>query len=113
MKKTRKKVIVNYQQEWSEDRTHYTQQITLDKKFLKYINKNIKYYHDASHEVQETIADSVGFSTYYDCYLEPLDLKKSKIFLTLTQLSFIFYYLHINNYDIKRIKRRNTLIKVI
>lgn len=106
-----KKIKVNYRQNWGKDGTHYTQTITLDKSFIKYVNKNIKYYFNATPEVRETIANSVGFSTYYDCYLEELDLKETYNFLTHTQLMFIYYYLEVNNYDTRRILDRNTIIK--
>lgn len=106
-----KKIKVNYRQNWGKDGTHYTQTITLDKGFIKYINKNIRYYFDADYDVKETIAESVGFSTYYDCYLEELDEKETYNYLTLTQLRFIYYYLAVNNYDVKRVLYRNTIIK--
>lgn len=107
-----KKIKVNYRQNWGKDGTHYDQTITLDKSFIKYINKNIRYYFEAAPEVKETIAKSVGFSTYYDCYLEELNEKEAYNYLTLTQLRFIYYYLAVNNYDVKRVLYRNTIIKV-
>ena len=113
MKREKKKVKVNYLSSWSESGTHYNQTITLDKKFIKYINKLIKYYHNSSSEVKNITANSVGFSTYYDCYLKEIDLAKNYYFMNITQLKFIYYYLSINNYDIKRILCRNTLLKFI
>lgn len=109
----KKKVKVNYLSSWSEEGTHYDQTITLKKDFIKYINKLIKNYHNSDYENQCITAETIGFSTYYDCYLKEIDLNKNYEFLTLTQLSFIYYYLNINNYDTKRILRRNTLLKVV
>lgn len=111
MRKARK-VKVNYLSSWNNDGTHYNQTITLNKVFIKYINKLIKHYHNSDYENKCIIADRIGFSTYYDCYLTEIDTKKDYEFLTLTQLSFIYYYLSINNYDVKRILRRNTLLKI-
>ena len=108
-----KNIKVDYKKHWGKDGTVYSQTITLEKDFLKYINKNIDYYFNASSEVKETIADSIGFSTYYDYYLEKLDLKEEYNYLTLTQLRFIAYYLYKNNYDLKRVLHRNTIIKVV
>ena len=108
-----KPVKVGYRKNWGSDGTCYTQTITLTKDFAKYINKQIKYYHNASDETKNIICDSVGFSKYYDYYLDEIDTKKSINYLFLTQLSFIYYYLSINNYDISRIKKRNTILKII
>lgn len=107
-----KKVIVNYLQHWNEEGTHYTQTITLDKNFIKYINKLIKKYHESNEESKNIISNFVGFSTYYDFYLKEIDTSKNKYFLNITQLKYIYYYLSINNYDIKRIKDRNTLLLI-
>ena len=112
MKREKRKVKVNYLSSWSENGTHYNQTITLDKKFIKYINKLIKYYHNSSYEVKCITAEKIGFSTYYDCYLKEIDLTKDYYFMNITQLQFIYYYLSINNYDIKRILNRNTLLKM-
>ena len=106
-----KKIKVDYKKHIANDGTIYDQTITLPKDFVKYINKNIKYYHNLSEEVKECTAENIGFSKYYDYYLE--ELKADINFLTLTQLKFIYYYLNINNYDTKKIKVRNTIIKTI
>ena len=113
MKREKKKVKINYLSSWSESGTHYNQTITLNKDFIKYINKLIKNYHNSSYENKCITAETIGFSTYYDMYLEEIDLTKDYYFLNITQLIFIYYYLRINNYDIKRIKNRNTLLKVV
>ena len=113
MSRKAKKLIVSYQKRWGSDGTCYNQTIKLDKNFIKYINKQIKYYHNASDEIKNIICDSVGFSKCYDCYLDELNEKESVNYLFLTQLSFIYYYLSINNYDVSRIKIRNTIIKII
>jgi hypothetical protein len=106
-----KKLKVDYKKRWGTDGTVYDQTITLNKDFIKYINKNIKYYHNATDEVKEIITKNIGFSKYYDCYLEELDTTKNINYLYITQLQFIYYYLSINNYDVKRVKLRNTIIK--
>lgn len=110
--KNKKKIKVNYLQNWNEDGTHYDQTITLKKDFIKYINKLIKHYHNSTYENKCITADSIGFSTYYDCYLKEIDLTKNYYFMNITQLKFIYYYLSINNYDVKRILCRNTLLKM-
>ena len=107
---TDKKVIVNYCQHWNEEGTHYTQTITIDKSFIKYINKQIKKYHESTAENKNILSGYVGFSTYYDFYLKEIDTTKDKYFLNITQLHFIYYYLNINRYDTRRIKERNTLL---
>lgn len=109
----KKKVKVNYLQSWNDEGTHFDQTIYVKKEFIKYINKLIRFYHSCDSENKNIIADTIGFSTYYDCYLKEIDTKKDYEFLTLTQLSFIYYYLSINNYDIKRILGRNTLLKFV
>ena len=109
---SKKKIIVSYQKRWGTDGTVYDQTIKLDKSFIKYINKQVRYYHNASNDVKSIICDSVGFSKYYDCYLQELDASAKINYLFLTQLKFIYYYLSINNYDVSRIKARNTIIKV-
>lgn len=113
MSRKAKKIIVSYQKRWGTDGTCYNQTIKLDKNFIKYINKLIKKYHESDDELKNIICDRVGFSKYYDCYLDELNTKESINYLFLTQLSFIYYYLSINNYDVSRIKRRNTIIQVI
>ena len=110
MSRKLKKVVVSYQKHFDNNGTCYNQVIKLDKSFMKYINKLVRYYFESSYEIQNIIAESVGFSMYYDCYLEELDTKEKYNYLTLTQLSFIYYYLFVNNYDVSRIKRRNTLL---
>jgi len=112
MKRQKKKVKVNYLQSWDVDGTHFNQTITLDLDFIKYVNKQIRYYHNATSENKEIIANTIGFSTYYDCYVKEIDTTKEYYFMNLTQLSFIYYYLNINNYDTKRILRRNTLLRI-
>jgi hypothetical protein len=112
-KRTKKHLIVSYQKAWGKDGTFYDQHIKINKDFIKYINKQIKHYHNADYENKNIIADTIGFSTYYDCYLNELDIRNKYNYLTLTQLSFIYYYLSVNNYDINRIKRRNTIIEVV
>ena len=107
-----KKIIVDYKRNWGQDGTCYNQTITLTSDFIRYINKLIKYYQNADDEVQKTICESVGFSKYYDFYLEELPQNENIIYLGLTQLKFIHYHLAINNYDIQRIKYRNTRIRV-
>lgn len=106
-----KKIKIDYKKHIAKDGTIYDQTITLSKDFVNYINKNIKYYKNASPEVKNCIAEDIGFSIYYDYYLE--EIKEEINFLKMTQLQFIYYYLSINNYDIKRIKTRNTIIKVV
>lgn len=108
-----KKIKVNYLSSWDESGTHYNQTITIKKDFIKYVNKLIRHYHNSNYENKSITADTIGFSTYYDCYLEEIDTKKDYNFLTLTQLKFIYYYLSINNYDVKRILARNTILKII
>ena len=109
----KKKIIVSYQKSWGTDGTLYNQKIKLDRSFLNYINKLIKHYHNANEENKNIIAENVGFSTYYDCYLDEIDTKQKYNCLFLTQLCFIYYYLSINNYDVSRIKRRNTILEVV
>ena len=111
--RTPKKIIISYRKNWNNDGTFYNQKIKLNKDFIKYLNKNIRYYHNVSDDVKETICDSVGFSKYYDCYLKELDTKNKYNYTSQVQLSFIYYYLNINNYDVSKIKRRNTIIEVI
>lgn len=108
-----RKVKVNYLSNWNTDGTHYNQTITLDKNFIKYINREIKNYHNSTSDIKNITADCIGFSTYYDCYLQEIDTTKDYEFLTLTQLKFLYYYLAINNYDTKRILGRNTLLKMV
>jgi len=109
----KKKIKVNYRQNWSDAGTHYTQTIYLSKKFVDYINLLIRDYHNSSYENKEILASQVGFSIYYDMYLEEIDLEKGYYFMNITQLKFIYYYLNINNYDTKRILYRNTMLKVV
>ena len=109
----KKHITISYQKEWGKDGTVYDQKIKINKDFIKYINKQIKHYHNANYENQCIIADTIGFSTYYDCYLKELDADAKTNYTTQVQLSFIYYYLSINNYDVSRIKRRNTKIKVV
>lgn len=104
-----KPVKVSYRKRWGKDGTCYTQAIKLNKSFVKYINKLIKYYWKSSEEVKETFRDNLNISSYYDYYIE--ELKGDKIIpLTLTQLKIVFYYLSINGYDVGRILNRNTLL---
>jgi hypothetical protein len=107
------KIKVDYKKHWGKDGTCYSQTITLKKDFLKYINKQIDNYFNSSVEVREIIADNSGISTYYDCYLDKINVEEKYNYLTLTQLLFIEYYLDINNYDTRRVKYRNTIIKVV
>lgn len=113
MSKKLKKLVVSYQKCWNTDGTVFDQKIKLDKSFLKYVNKLIRHYHNDTYENKCITADTIGFSTYYDCYLDEIDTDKKYNFLFLTQLSFIYYYLSVNNYDTSRIKRRNTIIEVV
>ena len=107
-----KKIKVNYKKCWGNDGTCYNQIITLKKDFIKYINKQIRNYWNSSEENKRIIEDSIGFNSYYNFYLEELELS-DYIFLNITKLQFIYYYLSINNYDIKRVKCRNTIVKVV
>lgn len=108
-----KKIVVDYKKTYSSDGCVYNQTITLNKKFIKYINKNIKEYHNSPSDVKDILCKTIGFSKYYDCYLEELNLNKKNIFLTLTQLKYIYYYLSINNYNVKRILHRNTKLNIV
>ena len=108
-----KKIIVNYTQHWDNEGTHFDQVIKLDKKFIKYVNKLINYYHNSNNEVKEITCNIIGFSKYYDFYLKPIDIKNKVCFLNLTQLRFINYYLILNNFDTYKIKNRNTMLEII
>lgn len=108
-----KNIKVNYRQHWSNDGTHYDQTIKLDKSFIKYINKQIDNYYNSNDENKEIICKTIGFSKYYDCYLQKININEKICFLNLTQLRFIYYYLSINNYIIDRILYRNTMLEII
>ena len=107
-----KKLVIDYKRHWGESGACYNQTITLTSDFIKYINKLIRYYHNASDEVKATICESVGFSSYYDFYLEELPQNENVIYLGLTQLKFVYYHLAMNNYDVSKIKARNTILKI-
>lgn len=107
-----KKIIVDYKRHFDKNGTCYNQTITLSKDFIKYINKLIRHYHNASDEVKNITCETTDISRYYDFYLEELPQNENIMYLTLTQLKFIYHHLAINNYDTKRIKHRNTRIRV-
>ena len=107
-----KKITVDYKRHFDKNGTCYDQTITLSKDFIKYINKLIRYYHNSSDEVKNITCETTGISRYNDFYLEELPQKENIIYLSLTQLKFIYHHLAINTYDIKRIKYRNTRIRV-
>ena len=107
-----KKITVDYKRHFDKNGTCYNQTITLTSDFIRYINKLIKYYQNADDEVQKTICETTCISRYYDFYLEELPQNDNIIYLTLTQLKFIYHHLAINNYDVQKIKYRNTRIRV-
>jgi hypothetical protein len=105
------KIIVSYQKEWGRDGACYTQ--------------TVKISHDLFLSLATKIQDEIqgGFSHYCDyafrdmlkaeCYLQPLDTKEKKHFLTLTQLRFIYLYLRYSC-DTARLKLdRNTILEVV
>lgn len=108
-----KKLIIDYKKHYDKNGNVYNQTITLTSDFIKYINKIIKQYHKSSHEVKNITAECVGFSRYYENNLTELKAKEKTIFLNLTQLQLLYYYLSINNYCVDKIKVRNTIIKVV
>lgn len=111
--RTDKRIIVDYKKHWGESGTCYSQTIQVNKKFIKYVNKEIKNYWKSDENIKSVYQKSVGFSSYYDCYLKEINIKEKIVFLNLTQLQFIYFYLSLNNYDVSRIKYRNTLLKII
>ena len=90
----------------------YSQTITINKHFLNYINKQVKKYKNLSCENKIILLDNIGISLYYELYIEELPGNANYIYLGLNMLKFIYYYLDINNYDISKIKYRNTRLKI-
>ena len=108
-----KKLIIDYKRHYDKNGYIYDQTITLTNDFVKYINKIVRQYHKSSHEVKNITAECVGFSRYNENCLTELKAKDRIIFLNLTQLQLLYYYLSINNYCVDKIKVRNTIIKVV
>lgn len=109
-----KNLTINYQKEWGNDGTVYSQTITTTKEIAKKFNEYIK-------GIKQEIAKKFVYSNedmkiLY--YLE--DLKEGKNFTTLTELNYFkgFYIKNIyqppkKDRDIARILWRNTIIKII
>jgi len=109
-----KNLTINYQKEWGNDGTVYTQTITTSKEIIKKFNEYIRKLKEETHK--KFIYNNEDMKILY--YLE--ELKEGKNFIGLTQLGYFkgFYIKNIYNppkrdKDIERILWRNTIIKVI
>lgn len=109
-----KKIIVNYQKEWGNDGTVYSQTITIKKEIAKKFNNYIKQLKEEAHK--KFILSNEDMKTLY--YLE--EVKEGKNYTHLTTLNYFtsFYLKHIytppkKDKNFERILYRNTIIKVI
>lgn len=109
--KKKKHLIIDYKKSFKNGCV-YSQTITINKHFLNYINKQVKKYKNLSCENKCILLDNIGISYYYEFYIEELIKNQKYVYLGANMLKFIYYYLDINNYDISKIKNRNTRLKI-